>query len=375
MIVRPVIMIERLIEWLRNTVLPAWAEACLDDNGVFYEALDFDGKPITGMQRRVRVQSRQIYTFTRAAQFGWLPAGEAMAERAFGCFIQYCCPDNGMRGCVHLIDDHAAIVDETRDFYDQAFLLLACAARIDAGDERALTLAKRAIAFLDAELAAPNGGYYENDGHSTPRRQNPHMHMFEALLALYESTMDRDFIDRARSIYDLLARRFWDPDAAALREFFNADWSVHEGQGARIEPGHMAEWSHLIRRYTRLSGVDYADLADTLVAAARRTRINDGGVFLPTQATIGKPAAGPRRLWPQTELLRAYLAEGAAGEKEAAATIEALFKTYFSFCSAGMWCDEFDAYGAPAAKNVPASMLYHIHEAAADAARRLKQIA
>ncbi|MHA7872320.1 MAG: AGE family epimerase/isomerase, partial [Hyphococcus sp.] len=72
-----------LRDWFVASALPLWAEKGRDPaTGGFYEALAFDGSPITGRARRARVQARQIYTFTKSALKGWLPEGEPIAANA-----------------------------------------------------------------------------------------------------------------------------------------------------------------------------------------------------------------------------------------------------------------------------------------------------
>jgi mannose/cellobiose epimerase-like protein (N-acyl-D-glucosamine 2-epimerase family) len=77
-------------------------------------------------------------------------------------------------------------------------------------------------------------------------------------------------------------------------------------------------------------------------------------------------------LWPQTEALRAALVMARGGDDAAAdyaaTLIDALFASYLAQDMPGLWCDEYDADGRAIAKDVPASILYHIHEAVCCAA-------
>lgn len=346
-----------------------WARAGVDASGLFYESLDFTGAPVTGRNRRVRVQSRQVYTFTHAALKGWLPEGEAIAARGFQRLIETACPDKAARGCVHLIDDEGVVIDATRDLYDQAFLLLASSARIMAGDPCADEIAKRTLDFLDRELASPHGGYLEDDGGGVPRRQNPHMHLFEAMMALYAASGDAAHLSRARAIETLFDARFLDRNHGVLREFFAGDWTPDPEKGEIVEPGHMAEWVFLLDRFEALTGEDRGEERRLLHRAAMKTVAPGDAPFLPNSLTLGRaPARGARRLWPQTEALKAALI--LARDDDAAALIDALFNSYLDEDVPGLWQDEYDAAGRPVAKDVPASILYHLHEAVSSAAER-----
>ncbi len=358
--------IEKLKDWFIGGALPLWAAACADSSGGFYETLSFDGAGLPG-RRRVRVQCRQIHTFTVAAERGWLAAGEAIAARGFDRLLETAVPNSGARGCVHTLHDDGAVDQHLRDLYDQAFLLLACAARIRAAkDARALTVARNTLAFLDREFASPHGGYRENDRGGHPRRQNPHMHLFEAMLALHEATGDAAMLERAQAIEALFRAKHFDAKAGVLREYFNDDWSLIEKVSDRIEPGHMAEWIALLARFERQSGETRAGLKTALLEGAERFRM-PGEPFLPDAAMLGaRAAAASRRLWPQTEFLRATLIAGE--HADAAAIIDGLFGSYLAASPQGLWTDEFDAGGSGVSTAVPASILYHLLEAVCTAA-------
>jgi mannose-6-phosphate isomerase len=360
--------IDMLKDWYVGAALPLWARVAADARGAFHESLDFGGRPIVGQPRRVRVQCRQIHTFANAARRGWLVEGERIAAKGFGRLVETACPEGGARGCVHLIDDDGGVIDTTRDLYDQAFLLLACAARIGTADDSAARdLSARTQDFLDRELASNAGGYFEDDRRKTPRRQNPHMHLFEATMALHAATGDVLWLDRARELERLFNTRFLDRGRGVLREFFADDWTPAIGD--RLEPGHMAEWCFLLDRFAALAGEDRARTRDVLYKGAVSFR---DGPFLPNRAALGAQGSGARRLWPQTELLRASLIAARDGDQaagsRAADLIDALFASYLDQPAPGLWCDEYDADGAAVAKDVPASILYHLHEAVCCAA-------
>ncbi|MDZ7627219.1 MAG: AGE family epimerase/isomerase [Parvularculaceae bacterium] len=352
--------LQQLKDWFIARALPLWARAGVDPAGGFYEQLDYNGEALPG-RRRVRVQCRQIYTFTEAAQRGWLPEGEPIAARGFDRLIATAVPNDAARGCVHALHDDGGVDQHLRDLYDQAFLLLACAARIGAaGDERAATIAKNTLAFLDREFASPYGGFRENDRGGHPRRQNPHMHLFEALMALHHATGDSNYLDRAHAMEALFRAKFFDAKAGALREFFNDDWTLIDRVSDTVEPGHMAEWVALLDRYERLTGETRTAAKKALYAGAEARRI-PGEAFLPNMAAIhARAAPAARRLWPQVELLRAAVI--LREDTDARLIAEALFKTYLAVETSGLWCDEFDAAGQPIAGAVPASILYHIFE-------------
>ena len=76
-----------------------------------------------------------------------------------------------------------------------------------------MSVADDTLAFLDAELRAPRGGgcLEGSPTGNTPRRQNPHMHLFEGLLTLWSSTKDPQYLTRAGAMFELFASRFFSP--------------------------------------------------------------------------------------------------------------------------------------------------------------------
>ncbi len=361
--------------WFRDDALALWRAHGYDaKRGGFYECLDFTGAPITGRPRRVRVQARQIHTFSQAALRGWGADCEALAAAGFDYFLAKACPDEGARGCVHHLSDDGTVLDDRRDLYDQAFALLACASRWQAAqDARALALAERIIAFLNHELASPHGGWLESDRHETPRRQNPHMHLLEAFMALYRATGDSAYRDYAAQVYALFETVFFDQRHGVLHEFFNQDFAaLNEDEAGLIQPGHMMEWIWLLGHYDALFATDSTAQMTRLYSRAEETGLDSAG-FLRDTVRLGKEnPPGPRRLWPQTEYIKAAITLARRGDKamaaRAGALIDMLFKSYLAQPVAGLWCDQFGANGAALARDVPASILYHLFEAVGDAA-------
>ena len=363
----------RLRDWFIQDVLPLWSARGYDhQRGGFYEALDLSGAPLTDQPRRVRVQARQIYTFTQSTRKGWCDQ-EALASKAFEFFIDKACPDMGARGCVHLLSDDGDVLDNRRDLYDQAFLLLACAARIKVGDIRALPLAENTIDFINGELASPHGGWQENDANSLPRRQNPHMHLFEAFMALYEATDDQQYLGIADSLYTLFLNRFYDAKTGALLEYFDTDLApLSSPESQFIEPGHMMEWVWLLDHYRRHHRSSNDSVMAALFSRAVELGADHQGFLVDRVLLSENNTRASRRAWPQTEYIKASLIMALNDTKDAQANnasqlIDKVFETYLNQPVAGLWCDQYDGAGEPAVADAPASILYHWFEAAAQA--------
>lgn len=360
--------------WLERDALPLWADVGVDSvNGGFVEGLTFDGGPASLDYKRMRVQARQVYVYSRAALLRWSPTALETARAGYDFLTGHYW--HGDEGWVYSVTPAGAHRDTRRSAYEQAFALLAFAwfyrASEDAG---ALEWARRTLRFLDDKLAdGSNGGYRESLPDRPPRRQNPHMHLLEAFLALYDATQDPDFLARAKSLVDLCRDRFIDRRTGTLGEYFRDDWSPAAGEaGALVEPGHHFEWVWLLHQYARLSGGEAPlEIVDLLYdfAQNRGTDPVDGFAF-DVVSRSGAPRRDTKRLWPQTEALKAHLvlAESRGEARPLAladALVDGIFQHYLG-AGGGIWQDRLSRNRSPLAEHVPASTFYHLFAAFSD---------
>ena len=155
--------------------------------GAFEEQLDFAAAPVLTTPRRVMVQARQISVYAAAALSGRYPEGAPLALRAARSMIATYLNADGAPGWAFAADRAGRIVDSRRDLYAHAFVLFALAWAMRLERDPAFEAAVDAtLAFLDDAFADPvHGGYWDCLPRADEkRRQNPHMHLFEALIAL-----------------------------------------------------------------------------------------------------------------------------------------------------------------------------------------------
>ena len=354
--------------WFAEAALPFWRERGWNPaTGLAYERLDLGGVPDRDSPLRVRTQARQIFALAHAERLGVARGAQTEAEAAFAALLPRARAPDGHAGWVHVLAASGAVADPSRDLYDHAFVLLMLAHLHGGGlavdDELAAVLAALAAVF-----EAPHGGHAETGAGGTPRRQNPHMHLFEAFLALFEETGDRRFLARADALYELFRTRFVDAEAGIVREFFATDWSLLPDDGSDwLEPGHLMEWVWLLRRYARHRPVAVDTLCARLFARgeALGRQPPTAPFLLDAVAANGTVLTASRRLWVQTEYLKALLVQARATDDAALAercrrVSDALFTTYLGETPAGTWRDRFGADGALAVDHIPASTLYHL---------------
>lgn len=342
--------------WLLDRALPLWAERGADASGRFHEALDFDARPLTGRPRRTRVQARQVYVFCEAAALGWTE-GEAVARRGLEGLISTCRRADGLWR--RTTDDDGRPLDERPDLYDQAFVLFALAAAHRVlGETRAADLARETLAAIDSAMSEPSGGWSEALPPALPRRQNPHMHLLEALLAWLETAPEPHLRDRAATLLDLFHDRFLDSANGVLGEYFDVGLAPVQGLPGRVvEPGHHFEWVWLLDR-ARRAGLPVREADQPLLETALSRGLDERGFVVREIDRKAGVIDGGRRLWAQTEGLRALALVGA--EARFGQLFDGVFATHLATAVPGLWMDSYDAEGRPRDEVVPASTFYHL---------------
>lgn len=369
--------------WLTTCALPLWASAGFDAiNGRFEERLPFDHRKLPDAPIRLLVQARQIHVYALACRRKWWAEALDLVECAFSTMLRDYRRRGGGEGWAYSIARDGGEVDDTRDLYAHAFVLLAVASYVDAtGRSSALEIAEETLSFLDRRLGVPDGeGYIEGlPRKAGPRRQNPHMHLFEAMLALWECSGDTTYLHRADRLYDLFVRRFFQPDRGVVTEYFDDDLVPAGGDiGDTVEPGHHYEWCWLLRRYDRASGrASSGHLIDALYRHAERYGHDAAGFPVDELRRDGSKKASSRRLWPVTEAIRCNVAEGLHGRSQAfesaAALSKLLLKHFLAPATTGTWVDRLDARGRIVSDFAPASSLYHLAGAIDELQRTLTE--
>ena len=357
-----------------------------DPKGGFFESLDDNGVPVQSTTRSVLTQARLTYVFSHAHCLQATEQSLRYAEHGFRFLQRAAELAGGDCGWHRAITVDGIVIDGERDAYDQAFVILALAWYYRASAHpQALALAERAYGFMDAHLAdQQHGGFFEEysliDGvQKLPRRQNPHMHLLEAVLAMHQASREPQWLERAKKLVSLFKQHFFDTATGSLVEYFNADWSpAASPMGALREPGHHFEWVWLLHEYFDASGdPEVLDFAQRLFAFGSSYGIDMQGplagmVFDGVNADGGL-VAGSKLLWPQTECIKACLAlgewRGDAQIHAAAHVHAAAMRRHFFKEDGASWHNQLSRSGAPLQSATPARVLYHLFLAMAELLR------
>lgn len=363
----------RLEQWIREAALPLWLRIGIDaDTGANYERLTPEGEVDRGVDSRVRVQARQAFFYAQAYDRGWCPEGKVVAQGLLRFIRERAAHPSAGGGYVHLMNARFEVIDNKQDLYDHAFSLLANAWGYRAfGDTIYLHEAEKLVAHLDARLGSACGGWIEGDYDYACRRQNPHMHLFEAFLALYDATGDAKWLARVGELFALFQTRFFDAEQGVLFEFFNEDWTrLADARGEVVEPGHMMEWVWLLDWYSRRSGRPVKQYIDALYNRGLEIGMAPSGLLYDAVAPDGRILDHNKRCWGITELIKASLVQIRAGHPAAEAVaikgVDDLFTYYLCAATPGSYVDRRGAKDEVVVDIAPASSLYHLIVAAVE---------
>ena len=356
--------------WLQTQAWPLWLRDGVDwQAGAFRESLhpDAPAAPPPGF-RRLRVAARQVYVFAQAARAGLPQAQDAVA---LGLDFLRRRARHAEGGYATLFALDHALLDDSRDLYDLAFVLFGFAHAAGVVADAALAgEARTLMAFIDAEMTHPEGGYREALPDRLPRRQNPHMHLLEAVMAAHAAFGEPLYLDRAEALVDLFLDRMLNHQAAALPEYFDAGLLPVRDPEARflVEPGHHFEWVWLLDVWRRAAAADGREVRDVdietasrlLMRTAERNGIDaECGLVLDEIDDYGTIRQRGFRVWPQTERLKAAHRRPDLARTDAA-TCLGLLQSYFRADRPGLWHERMTPAGPLAGQPAPASSLYHL---------------
>ncbi|MEJ1161935.1 AGE family epimerase/isomerase [Prosthecomicrobium sp. N25] len=361
---------------LLDRLLPWWAEAAWDPrDGGFVAELGQDGGQIRETSRLLLVQARMLYVLSHAHRLGAGPFALHAAGRLRAFLEEWFRLDDGAWARA-AAPEAGGTRDGLVDFYDQSFVLHGLAWWYRAsGDPRTPADAVATLAALDRRLADPAaGGYFEDDTRRLPRRQNPHMHLLEAMHAWFEATGDQLWLDRAEAVVALFRSRFLDEATGTLREFLDAGLAPADGPaGSWREPGHHMEWVWLLLHHRRLTGRgdDLGAAAERLWETAEAHGVDLSGHLVEAVDRGGRVLDPNRLLWPQTEAVKAALArtEMLGADPAPADRFLKVLLAHHMPAGGPLWINRLSPEGVPLGGTMPTRILYHLTLALAEYAR------
>jgi mannose/cellobiose epimerase-like protein (N-acyl-D-glucosamine 2-epimerase family) len=259
----------RLGNWAGRAAHRAWLAAradelfeifgarTIDPAGGFFE-LDPEGAPRRGpgRVRPIHLAARMAHSVASGTLLG-RPGAPEIVDHAME-FIWSRHRDRQAGGYFWSVGDDGP-ADATKQGYGHAFVLLAAASGLVVGHPRAGEMLADISEVLDRRFwEARHGAIAEEfaaDWTPVPgyRGQNSNMHLTEALMAAFEATGERGYLERAESIADLVVRRSAGAAGWRIPEHYTENWRVDPDYSGNemfrpsgTTPGHSLEWARLL---------------------------------------------------------------------------------------------------------------------------------
>lgn len=358
-----------LVKSAEDIWIPRWFDLFSSRNGGFHERLDKNGTPIE-LPRRLLSQCRQIIVYSLASNNAYKDKLNETFE-----FIKqhYFVPETG--GSVFSLNEKNEIHDHTYDLYAHAFILLTCAQYYRATQNKeALTYAKTTLNFIKDNFSLPIGYAESLDNNlnsiSAIRRQNPHMHLLEGCIFMYETSNDPAYKTIVDKLIALFLNNFFDHNTGTLGEFFDYNLKSHPQEGHKIEAAHHGEWIWLLSRYKNISD-QYTDEINSTTEKLFQFIFNHGldrkhGGIFNIQNREGDVIQDNKRIWTVFEVLRAAnvmrtnMKYQKDSEKNMSNLISTIQENYIDM-DTGNWNEVLNKNLTPIIDYLPATTPYHIY--------------
>ncbi len=203
------------------------------------------------------------------------------ADFLLGAFLDQ---QNG--GVYEAVSFDGEAVDARKLLYSQAFALfgLAHAYRVTR-DSRYLLAGLEIWERVRSHMRDGEGGFVAEADRvfanaSARRNQNPIMHLFEALLAMYDATADPQWLHDAGDVGEFVLTRLLReaPGGKCIAEHYNTRWQpLPAADGGEVDLGHVAEWAWLLSAGAeRGLPARYVDIGSELLGFAVATGYDRG---------------------------------------------------------------------------------------------------
>jgi len=316
-------------DWVKQTLveglLDHWLKASVMPNGFIQENLDRNWKPL-GTQREASVngQGRQLYCMAAGYELTRRQDYLDAVHKCAGFLLKM--RDSEFGGFYNRVSPDFKVIDELKTGYTSFTIFsLAHIARITGektyADEAMKSWHEVSTKMRDGQFffntmkrdfsgtATPTIGIPAGPGTAPPggfgngRRHGLNVHMFEALLALYETTKDRTIWQEIETEMSAMAKMF-DQEWGYLPEMYDENWKAVLPRAFNV--GHLFEWPSLFSRAVEL-GADpkFIEMGNRSIDLALRVGLDKetGGVWMNAN-TGGGPARKYMIWWTQCETMK-----------------------------------------------------------------------
>lgn len=259
---------------------------CIDPAGGYFQYFRDDGSIYDARHRHLVSSTRFVFNYATAARH--FENTEYVQAAHHGLrYLRDVHRDSTSGGYAWTIRDGRAD-DRTNHCYGVAFVLLAYASAHRVGISETSDWMNETWNLLERHFWDPDAGLYRDEADadwnfSGYRGQNANMHMCEAMLAAFEASGERRYLDRALILAEHMTQRQTRATNGLIWEHYDADWKVdpdynrdnpkHLFRPWGFQTGHQTEWAKLLLLLNRHVELDWLlptarRLFDTTLATA-----------------------------------------------------------------------------------------------------------
>jgi mannobiose 2-epimerase len=244
--------IKARLEALASNIMIFWKAHALDTNhGGVYGFLDRRGTPKEDADKGLVQHSRHLWSFsTWYARREKTPEIKAAADGIYAFISEHFLDPKDGEFYYRVNADGSKVVDPKKQLYAESFAIFALSTYAEVfGVARAGEQAMACFQSVDRRMHdAEHLGYDQtNDpGWLAPGAQkdtNTHIHVLEALTALYRQSKDTAVRARLEELVKVVATRIVQPSNYAHKEFYR-DWRIHDKPV--VSYGHDLETAWLL---------------------------------------------------------------------------------------------------------------------------------
>ena len=244
-----------------QSIMDFYHPVCIDkESGGFFHHFRDDGSVYDSSTRHLVSSTRFIFNYSMA--FIHLKNDEYLNEIRRGIDFLRNSHLNQKTGSYAWTLKDGVIVDSSNYCYGLAFVLLAYSSAYKAGISEAKNYIVETFDLMEKYFWQGEFGLYADEINfdwskvSGYRGQNANMHSCEALIAAYEATDEKKYLDRALIIADNICNRQSQQADGLIWEHYDSDWRIDWSFNKNkpddlfrpwgFQVGHLTEWSKLL---------------------------------------------------------------------------------------------------------------------------------
>ena len=231
-------LLARTDVYLRERLIPFWAQRVVEPQyGGFQTNYDRQGRRTVVTEKTLLCQGRCLFSIAHAVRLGFeWPDWEAQLGQGIA-FLEAAFYDRQHDGYYWIVEQDGRPLDDSKVLYGHAFLIYGLAEyALLTGDASARQEAERLFELVQHKAAdREHGGYLEHFDRSFRPKQtragdemhkslDVHMHLMEALTALYELTGAAEHQRALTEVSELIFAKMVHPDRGVGISMFTRDW-------------------------------------------------------------------------------------------------------------------------------------------------------